>query len=62
MLNKHYRVREAAEWLGIRERTLWDWIYKGKIRSARVGSCRVIPEEQIRELVVYSPKRKGAKK
>lgn len=52
MLSKNYRVREAAEWLGVRERTVWGWIYSGKLPSARVGRCRVIREAELQRLVV----------
>ena len=58
MLGKNYRVRQAAEWLGVRERTLWEWIYSGKIRSARVGHCRVIREADLAAMVVDDPPRK----
>lgn len=42
-------VRETAELLGLKVRTIRQWISKGKLPCKKVGRCLIIPDD-----IVYS--------
>ncbi|MBW2066292.1 MAG: helix-turn-helix domain-containing protein [Deltaproteobacteria bacterium] len=42
-----FTVKEAADYLGVSERTLKKWIEEGKIRCRRVGRRKVIDQKEI---------------
>ncbi len=43
-------VKQAAEQLGITRVTLYRWMDKGKITSAKFGAYRVIPKTEVERL------------
>ncbi len=57
-MEKLYRVKEAAEILGVHPKTLQRWAREGKIRVVKtVGGIRRIPESEIRKLLGKEVKR-----
>lgn len=44
-------VPEAAERLGISEKTVWSWVYDRKLPVTRLGRCVRIPSEALEELI-----------
>lgn len=51
-MEKGYNVIETAELLGIKIRTVREWIHNGKIKAQKLGDSRrwVILESEIRRL------------
>jgi excisionase family DNA binding protein len=43
-------MEEAIKELGITRITLYRWIWKGKIASAKFGNYRAIPKEEVERL------------
>ncbi len=43
------RVRDAAKAIGVSERTLWEWIYAGKVPHIRMGKIVLLPVDTLRE-------------
>lgn len=41
----------AAGWLGLSVWTLRKWVQEGRIRSAKLGSRRLIPVSEVRRLI-----------
>lgn len=50
-MSKLYTVKEVAEQLSLAERTLYNWIYEGKIKAVKVGAAIRIKEEEIKRLI-----------
>ena len=48
---KQYTVTEAAEILRLTRRTIFTYIYAGKIKAAKVGNKWIIPESQIKQFI-----------
>ena len=46
-----YRVKEFAKALGVSERLVWRQIERGRIRSYKVGRCRLIPASEMARFV-----------
>ncbi|MBX3276433.1 MAG: helix-turn-helix domain-containing protein [Acidobacteria bacterium] len=44
-------LETAAGWLGLSVWTLRKWIQEGKIKSAKLGSRRLIPMSEVRRLI-----------
>ena len=44
-----FRPQEAAESLGISERTMSDWLKLEGFPVARIGGCRLIPIEDLKK-------------
>lgn len=61
MLERTYRVRQAAELLGVSSWTVWRWLQTGKICGAKIGTCRVIRESELQRLIVDDSRRETAK-
>lgn len=56
-MSKFYTVKEAAEMLSLAHRTLYNWIYEGKIKAVKVGGATRIAEEEIKKMITpYEPK------
>ena len=51
-MEKNYSVRQAGDLLGIKVRTVREWIRKGKLKAVKydVSNRWFIPEEEIRRL------------
>ena len=51
-MNRFYTIREASTALGVKVRTIRDWIVKGKIKAAKFPVSRrwVIPESEIKRI------------
>lgn len=52
-------IREAAEILGLKVRTLREWIRKGKIEAGKIGKVWIIPYEAIISEEVQERANKG---
>lgn len=51
--NEFLRPKDAIEKYDIAERTMYDWIQKGKVRSLRVSKCRyLVYEKSVRRRVL----------
>ena len=48
---KQYTVAEAAEILRLSTRTIFSYIYAGRIKAAKVGNKWIIPESQIKQFI-----------
>ena len=46
-----YSVAEAADLLGLAPSGLWKWIARGKIRSVKIGSRRIISAHELHRLL-----------
>ena len=42
LIRKLLSAKEAAEFLGVSERTLWEWTNKGTIKSIRIEGSRLV--------------------
>ena len=47
-------IRDAAAILGISPWTVRAWIVQGKINSAKLGTRRLVPESEVKRLLVES--------
>ncbi|MDD6846878.1 MAG: helix-turn-helix domain-containing protein [bacterium] len=47
-------VAEMAAFMGVSTRMVSDMIYKGKLKSFKFGSCRLILKQDIAEMIGYS--------
>lgn len=54
MQRRTVSVPELASALGISERTAYDWLKKGIVRSVKIGGRLLIPREAIDELLAPS--------
>lgn len=50
-IDKQYTVTEAAEILRITTRTLFTWIYTGKVQAAKVGRKWLITDGEIQRII-----------
>ncbi len=46
-----YRIDEAAERVGVHRVTLYRWIATGKLRTTKIGGCRLVPASSLCELI-----------
>ena len=46
-----YRVDEAAEVASISRRTIYNLIAAGKLKTIKIGKCRLIPASALRALL-----------
>lgn len=44
------KVKDVAAFFQVSERTVWNWIHSGKMKSVKIGSVVRIPEEEIERL------------
>jgi excisionase family DNA binding protein len=52
-------IREVADALGLKVRTIREWIRKGKIRAGKIGGHWYIPIEEIMDKEVQERAYKG---
>ena len=45
------RFEEAADLLGVSRSSLYNWIHTKNLPTVRIGNCRRIPEDELREWV-----------
>lgn len=50
-MSQLYTLEEAAEKLSLAKRTLYNWVYEGKIKAVKVGGALRITEEEIKSMV-----------
>lgn len=52
MIEKNYSIREAAEVLGIKVRTVREWLRRGIVHGKKYENCPMwfIPESEIKRL------------
>lgn len=48
-LKGYFSVKEAAEWLGVSERTVYGYIDDGKLAAVRVGSSLALEEKAVKQ-------------
>jgi len=53
------RPREAAQALGVSERTLWTWTQAGDVPHVRRGATVLYPVEALRDWLERKAKREG---
>ncbi len=46
-----YRVKEAADVIGLGRSTLYDLMAKGTLRFVKIGNTRLIPADALRALI-----------
>lgn len=46
-----YKVRELAKMLKVHPNTIFNWIYKGELKTLRVGRDYRITEEQLNQFL-----------
>jgi excisionase family DNA binding protein len=46
-----YRINEAAKLAGISSVTIYRLIAKGKLKTVKVGRCRLVPTSALRTLI-----------
>jgi len=51
MAKRLLTVKQAAEELGLSDRTVWAWVYAKKLGVVRLGRCVRIPQTAIEELI-----------
>jgi len=51
---KVFRVREAAQILGVSRATVRNWIRAGDVRANRVGATLLVPQSEINRLTEVS--------
>lgn len=44
------KVKDVAAFFQVSERTVWNWIYSGKIKTVKIGGVLRIPEGEIERL------------
>lgn len=57
MLEKLYRVEEAAKALGISHWTIWNYLRTGELQRTKIGGRTVIRESELKKLIVDAPRR-----
>jgi excisionase family DNA binding protein len=57
VMGRLLRISEAADVLGVAEKTIRAWVAQGKIDSVKHGRNRRIPESAVRERVIIGLKR-----
>ena len=45
-----YRVDEAAECIGVSRRTIYNLISSGKLKTGKIGKCRLVSASSLRSL------------
>ena len=51
MAKRLLTVKQAAEELGLSDRTVWAWVYARKLGVVRLGRCVRIPQSALEELI-----------
>lgn len=51
MVSKIFTIDEVAEHLRIKPRTVREWIYRGKIKSFKMGDLVRIHEDQLQDFI-----------
>lgn len=46
-----FRVKDTAKSIGVTQRTIYNWIKAGRLKTVKVGGCRLIPAAEIRSLI-----------
>lgn len=50
-LDKLYTVEETAQALRLSVRTVYQWVYDGKLKASKVGSKWLITEAEIKKVI-----------
>ena len=50
-IERHYRVPEVATLLGVSPGLIWRMVWRGDLRSLRIGTARRIPASAVRDLL-----------
>ena len=50
-MDKLLKIESAADLLGLSPWTIRSWIAQGRLRSAKVGSRRLVHESEVRRLI-----------
>ena len=58
-MEKMYTVEEAAEWLSLNKRTLYNWIYLGKIKAVKINGATRIREQDLLDIIEPLETKKG---
>ena len=58
-MKKLYTVDDAAEMLSLSKRTLYNWIYEGKIKAFKVHGATRIKEQDILDIIEPLEVKKG---
>jgi excisionase family DNA binding protein len=46
-----YSIPEAAVYLGLSEKTVWDWVYMRSLASVKVGRLRKIRRSELERII-----------
>jgi excisionase family DNA binding protein len=46
-LQQHYRLKTVAEMCDVSEKTVYRWIYEGRIKAHRIGGSIRIPKSEL---------------
>lgn len=58
-MEKLYTVEGAAEMLSLSKRTIYNWIYEGKIKAFKVHGATRIKEQDILDIIEPLETKKG---
>lgn len=58
-MNKLYKYKEAAQYLGLKENTVRIWVSQGKIPHYKVGNLVRFSQEQLDSVIIEVPTKEG---
>jgi excisionase family DNA binding protein len=50
-LQKHYRIKDVAEICAVSQKTVYRWIYDGKLRPHRIGGNVRVPKTELLKFI-----------
>ncbi len=50
-LQKHYRIKDVASICAVSEKTVYRWIYQGRLKAHRIGGSVRIPRTELLKII-----------
>jgi len=50
-LQQHYRLKEVAAMCAVSEKTVYRWIYEGRLKANRIGGSVRIPKTELLKII-----------
>jgi excisionase family DNA binding protein len=50
-LQKHYRIKDAADMCAVSEKTMYRWIYDRRVKAHKIGGSVRIPQGELMRII-----------
>ena len=51
-IKTNYKVKTFANLLGVSEKTVYNWVYSGRISAIKIGESLRIPQSELGKIIV----------